>query len=411
MELRRGDKKKILFVISTLNTGGAQRAFANLSMGLSEKYECDFLLNDTENISYPYTGNLLSLGLKPEKNKTKLWYQLKVFGKRFIILHKLKRNGEYFCCISGLTSANAVNVLTRCKGCKTIISVRSFMSKRLQSVGKMIGLIEYVATRYTFNNADCVVAVSKSMERDLIQNFGMRKEKVISLYNGYDLKSINRLSGEVLDDTYAKWFLQNKCTLVTSGRLSEEKGHIYLIRAFGFVKKMYPNVRLLILGDGELKESLQQAIKELGLEEDVILCGFVKNPYKIIKKCDLFVLSSSNEGFPNALAESLCLGVPAVSTDCDSGAREILAPDTDLSKKVCHGFEKAEYGILCPVCEKSINDVHVDLTEEEKDMADAILYMIQHEEVYTCYKEKCKQRSEQFAMDEMMKQWVALIEQ
>ena len=403
--------KKVLLVISTLNYGGAQRAFANMSLKLSQTYQIDFLLNDSKDITYEYHGNIIDLGIGTKENRSSIFYQIKVFLKRYEKLRKLKRSGQYVACISALTSANAVNVLTGNKCCKTIISVRSFMSKRLQDVGKLTGMIEYMAVRCTFNNADCVVAVSKSMEQDLVKNFGVRSDKIISLYNGYDLEGMDRLSREVLDNTCDEWFSRGKRIIVTSGRLSEEKGHIHLIRAFAIVKKILPNVRLLILGDGELKEFLQQTVKELGLEEDVILGGFVKNPYKVIRKCDLFVLSSSNEGFPNALAESLCLGVPAVSTDCDSGAREILAPNTDLSKKVYNGFEKAEYGILCPVCQNRIKYVETDPTEEQQYMADAILYMLQNDEVYTYYKERCKKRSEQFSMDQIMKQWIALIEQ
>ena len=73
--------KRILFVISTLNYGGAQRALANMSLKLSEKYEIDFLLNDSNDISYEYSGNIIDLGVKGVENRSSIFYQFKVFVK------------------------------------------------------------------------------------------------------------------------------------------------------------------------------------------------------------------------------------------------------------------------------------------------------------------------------------------
>ena len=120
---------KILLLISTLNTGGAQRAFANMSLAFPKEYEIDFMLNDAEEISYEYRGNIIDLGLKPQKDKTNLFYQAKVWMKRYRELKRRKGSGEYVACISALTSANAVNVLTNTKKCKSIISVRNFSSQ------------------------------------------------------------------------------------------------------------------------------------------------------------------------------------------------------------------------------------------------------------------------------------------
>ena len=134
------------------------------------------------------------------------------------------------------------------------------------------------------------------------------------------------------------------------------------------------------------------------LEQNVILCGFQTNPYKIVARSDCFILSSLYEGFPNTLAESLCLGIPAVSTDCDSGAREILAPDTEISCKIKNSIEIGEYGILCPVgnCEQ---------------MAQAMETILNDSNLQNLYKKKSLERANQLSIDRMMEQWIALIEQ
>lgn len=400
------DNKRILFVISTLNTGGTQRAFANISMGLPGNYECDFLLNDTENISYPYSGNLLSLKLKPEKDKTKLWYQFMVLWKRFFVLRKLKRSGKYFCCISGLTSANAVNVLTKCNDCRTIISVRNFTSKN--RMGGIKDCISTTAIKAFYNRADVITTVSESVKLDMITNYGIKKDKIVTIYNGYGIDKIRQSAQEELSNKEKEWFAGCSRMIVTMGRLTFQKGQWHLLEAMKGIHQELSDVKLLILGEGELEQSLREQVAKEGLQDVVVFGGFVKNPYHILSKCDLFVLPSLYEGFPNALVEAMCCGLPVVSTDCDSGAREILAPGTDIGKKVVHDFEKAEYGILCPVFETTLKCAK-DTSVEEKMMSDAVLLMLQDKNVYVHYKAMSQKRAEQLAMENMIGHWITLM--
>ncbi len=93
--------------------------------------------------------------------------------------------------------------------------------------------------------------------------------------------------------------------------------------------------RLLILGTGPERPALEALIRQLDLEHDVSLAGFVTNPYAYMARASLFVLSSKWEGLPGVLIEALCCGAPVISTDCPSGPREIL--------------RKGEYGQLVPV--------------------------------------------------------------
>jgi glycosyltransferase involved in cell wall biosynthesis len=82
--------------------------------------------------------------------------------------------------------------------------------------------------------------------------------------------------------------------------------------------------KLLLLGDGPLKDSIQQLAHKLGISENLIFAGFHSNPYPIIRGAKLCILTSDYEGLPTALIESLALHVPVLSTDCPSGPREIL---------------------------------------------------------------------------------------
>jgi glycosyltransferase involved in cell wall biosynthesis len=107
-----------------------------------------------------------------------------------------------------------------------------------------------------------------------------------------------------------------------------------LIYAFAKLRSKR-SVRLIILGEGELREELGDIINRLSLNKDVDLHGFVDNPFSFMRHSDLFILSSAWEGLPGALIQAMACGVPVVATDCRSGPAEIL--------------ENGKWGRLVPV--------------------------------------------------------------
>ena len=132
-------------------------------------------------------------------------------------------------------------------------------------------------------------------------------------------------------------------TFVTVGRLSPEKNHARLIRAFAQVHERYPDIRLTILGGGKLEETLQQLVLTLGLESYVTLAGQVDNPYAIMAESDCFVLSSDYEGQPMVILEARTLGLPVITTafssvgDSVSEEAGVVVPQT--VKGVAKGLE------------------------------------------------------------------------
>jgi glycosyltransferase involved in cell wall biosynthesis len=132
------------------------------------------------------------------------------------------------------------------------------------------------------------------------------------------------------------------------GRLSAQKNFRLLIDAFALVRQDH-DARLVILGEGIDRATLEAQVRQHGLQEAVSLPGFLDNPYGCMARAAVFALSSDFEGLPTVLIESLALGTPVVSTDCDSGPREILRGGT-LGELVpvgdVHGLARAIAGAL-----------------------------------------------------------------
>jgi glycosyltransferase involved in cell wall biosynthesis len=173
--------------------------------------------------------------------------------------------------------------------------------------------------RLMMSRADVLTCVSRDMVTQYQQVFGATSH--VCVYNiVVDAHSAARMR-EPIDHPW----LTEKSTpvLVAAGRLAPWKGFADLIEAIALVRSTRP-VRLLILGDGPLRESLQGLIHARGLSDCVQLPGYVENPLKLFSRADVFVLSSHVEGLPNVLVEAMMCGCTPVATDCPTGPREVL---------------------------------------------------------------------------------------
>ena len=167
-----------------------------------------------------------------------------------------------------------------------------------------------------------VIAISEGVRKDLLQNCKLDESIIYKIFNASVSQDILTRSQEPINHPWLKKTIDEP-VLISVGRLSPQKDQATLIEALAIVQNEVP-CRLIILGDGPLREDLLTLVREKGLKDKVELTGFVSNPYAWMAKADCFVLSSIWEGFPNVLAEALSLGIPIISTDCPSGPAEIL---------------------------------------------------------------------------------------
>jgi len=118
--------------------------------------------------------------------------------------------------------------------------------------------------------------------------------------------------------------------IVTLGRLVHQKNHRLLIAAFAKAHARYPSLQLTIYGEGKMREDLHAQAITCGVADAVHLPGRRDDAVNVLRENDLFVLSSDYEGFPNALIEAMCVGLPCISTNCPTGPGELLKDDRGI---------------------------------------------------------------------------------
>ena len=391
-------KKNIGIIVNSLKDGGAERAAANLSKDLSEKYNVFIFLIDSTNISYPYKGKIVPLPILKNNNTfTKIINRVR--ASKFLKYYK-KLYGINTV-ISFMPYSNLLNILSSKKNDISIISIRNTMSK------KEIGLIEKHLVTWCGKKANITVSLSEGVKEDLIYNFNYPKEKLITIYNSCCFEWFYKENEEI--NQLIQRFDFSKPSIVTVGRLTHQKGQWHLLRAISIIKESFPNIQLFIFGQGELEKPLIEYSKKLNISENIYFMGYKKFHHKFMMKCDLFVFPSLFEGLGNVLLEALACGMPIVSTDCKYGPREILSDS--LKTKIIDDVELAKFGILVPEFSNKpldINDYHFE--KADYLMAKAILMIFNDSELKERYHNKALERMKSFSPENIKNQWYKLLD-
>jgi glycosyltransferase involved in cell wall biosynthesis len=206
---------------------------------------------------------------------------------------------------------------------RLVVSEHNTLSRAIGNGRSMRARVEVGIMKFSYRRADGIVGVSDGVSDDLAHSIDFPRERVTTVYNPIDAPQIHAKSQSPVEHP---WFAPGQPPVVIGiGRLTPQKNFAHLLNAFARLHEQRKgNVRLMILGEGELRDELANKVETLGLQDCVALPGFVSNPYAYVRASALFVLSSAWEGLPTVLIEAMSCGARVVSTDCPSGPAEIL---------------------------------------------------------------------------------------
>lgn len=327
------------------NGGGAEKVTLKTATELAERgydvtlvmRECKGQLKD----SVPKNIKVIDLNIN---NKLKITKNLKN-------IVKLKKclSEEKFDIIFGVTFNMSVLLGITAKLMRNKPRIIAINHSTISKENYKFMSIRKTIMNFLSNSFEKFIFVSDGARKDYIKYMKISERKTLTIYNPIVSEEIIKLGKEKIDCDWLNNSRDYKIIL-NIGRLEKEKNQKLLLQATKIVSQKI-NVRLIILGEGNLEDKLKQIAKEEGIENIVLFYGFTSNPYAFLSKADLFVLSSDVEGLPTVLIEALACGCNIVSTDCPYGPAEILDNEKygslakvndkyDLAKKIIEALRK-----------------------------------------------------------------------
>jgi glycosyltransferase involved in cell wall biosynthesis len=316
---------RIALFLGSFGGGGIERITAHLAHGLvQENVKIDLILNRNDSTHlWRMPSDIRIIDLKQPRLSMSLPGLVKYLRQEcpFAMLaadhylNELALLGKY---LSGVQT-------------RIVIAEHNQLSKTTNNTGKLKARLAPIFARLLYPWADEIIAVSHGVAADLAHTASLPLERIQTIYNPVITQDLLVSAQEPVEHA---WFNSDVPVILGVGKLEAQKDFPTLIRAFAKVRQVKRS-RLVILGWGPDRPQLEGLIRELELNDDVDLPGYVQNPYAYMSKSAVFVLSSAWEGLPTVLIEAMALGTPVVSTNCESGPSEILAD--------------GKYGTLTPV--------------------------------------------------------------
>lgn len=331
-----GSKSSVVLFLPDLNGGGAERAVVNLLKSWVE-IESDFqpILVLRRKIG-PYLDEIPKEVEVIEIGTARCGLTATVLT--VFLLSRLLKQFRPLAVVSFLShpSVAAAKFIARSK-CILLASIQNPVEMSGRDLAKgMLGKFSWMIRRQiiaiSFRWTDRFLPITIGIGKELQSRFSIDEERIDVVPNSVEIPQ--HLESIPEPPALAALRAVGVPTLVTAGRLVRQKGYDILIEAMRILRDGGVEFKLVVLGDGELKQSLVSQVKKNNLQSSIFFLGFQKSPGSYFANADLFVLASRYEGFGNVIIEALACGCPVVSTDAPYGPSDILMGN--------------EYGVLVP---------------------------------------------------------------
>ncbi|MBR3100554.1 MAG: glycosyltransferase [Muribaculaceae bacterium] len=362
-------KEKILFFIFDLGHGGAEKVLVQLVNALpKDKYDITVQTLFDVGINKDSFESHINRKRVFKKLFHGMKYLIRLFPPR--LLHKLLIKEHYDYEIAYLEGA-PTRIVSGCRDKDT----KLFAWVHIEMIDKH----KFFSTYWSLNDAkhcyqrfDKIAFVSDIAQTTFLEKTGWTFIESEVVHNTLDVQQILSLSKEPISFDLSDKAI-NFCSV---GRLVNQKGYVRLMKILtNILMQGITNWHLYLLGEGDLRNEIENEIKVGGLDNYVTLLGYDSNPYKYVSKMDYFVCSSYKEGYSTAVTESVIVGTPVITTDC-AGMHEILGEDAGLIVE------------------------NADIALQE-----ALIYILSDQSLKIKYKDKCIQRSTKFSKESTIKEF------
>lgn len=392
------EKKKLMLISPMLHQGGFERVCVTTARLMEPYFEVTVVIFNSANIAYDVEGlHIIDIQMGVKKGTLqKLWNIVRRSRK----VRQLKKQIKPDIAYSFGPTANMVNAFSKTGKEKVWLGLRNYTDVE-----------ERLKIKLFTRRADLMICCSGVIEKEIKDKFNFHKTAV--LYNLYDVKTIQEKARQQEPELpwgdYDEGGRKIRC-MVSMGRDDDMKGFWHMLKVFSLVHEKMPQVRLILMGAGSF-DHYKKLAEDLKIADAIYFAGMQREPYRYLKKGEIYLLTSFNEGFPNALVEGMSLGLAAVSTNCMTGPGEILLAEGDMSfleKEAQESAVYGKYGILVPVMSKERDLDPGHILPEEKNMAEIVLSLLEDDRKLKAYQSAAMERAQCFTYEKYIERFLEL---
>lgn len=333
------------FLLPNLDAGGAERVCITIARILKKNgFQVEFL-----NLGAP-TGEMLTW-ITPEFKLSSLGCNRVLFALPILIRHMKAHPGDRY--FASREHTNIVGLIAaKIAGNEIIVRLPNMPKNNLDggSINFKSRVLRWFNNKY-LKTARTVIAQNEEMRLQLIEVYTSIKEKVVAINNPIDKEYVLK-SAEGCKNPFA----EGERAFLAACTVDYRKGIDILIKAWPIVKKTIPNAHMYVAGRVKSEYALK-LMEEARSLPDFTFLGFQENPYPYIKFCDVFVLPSRMEGFPNVVLEAMCFNKPIAATTCVAVIKDIIK---EGENGYCCNIEKTEELAKCIIKASKLEEIHND---------------------------------------------------
>jgi len=349
---------RVVIAIDHFREGGAERVAAIVANKLCEEHDVHAVVME-DGIRYPLNTDRITIH-KVEFPRGRVSRKVMKFIRFRMTLLDLNPDVVYaFGNVMSIYSALALKM----SSCKALL----ISSERTDPTREPSNPFSRRLRDWAYAKSDCLVCQTEWVKEYFAQKM---RTKLVVIPNP-------------ITPNLPQWKGSESKTIMTACRLAEQKNLPMLIDAFKEVANVHTDYKLVIYGDGELRQPLTEQIERLGLTQNVSLPGFSKDIHSAMVNSYMYVSSSDYEGISNSMLEALGIGIPTICTDCPVGGARMFIRD-------------GENGMLTPV-------------GDTKALVNAMLKMIDDKQFALSCSECSRQINEDINVDKIAKMWLSCI--